>query len=84
MTAMTDLRAPWAELGRLAELAAMAVDEQDAALVDGRLAVALAALPAHRPEIDRLATAARDVARPLHSRVATIAALHVQLTGEMP
>jgi anti-sigma factor RsiW len=81
MTAITDVRGPWAEFGRLAERAAMAVDEAEIASVDHSLAVALAAL-ARRPvpaDVDRLAAAARDASRPLHRRVAAVAALHLAL-----
>jgi hypothetical protein len=78
----------WAELGVLAERAAMAVDEREAELVDHRLAAVLAtvvAVPDGRPvstAFAGLAAAARDVARPLHRRVAVVAALHQALRAD--
>lgn len=102
MTVITDVREPddriWREFGRLAELAASAVDERDAGLVDDRLATALAALgsraseaagPLGAAEFDRLVDTVRDVARPLHRRVAALAALHrtlrlIRLTTACP
>jgi hypothetical protein len=78
----------WVELGVLAERAAMAVDDREAELVDHRLATVLAtvvAAPDGCPastEVVRFAAAARDVARPLHLRVAAVAALHQALRAE--
>lgn len=79
---MTATGPAWAELGALAERAAMAVDEREADLVDHRLAAVLAAVADGWPastEVVRFAAAARDLARPLHRRVAAVAALHEAL-----
>lgn len=74
MTVMIDMPA---EFGRLAELAASATDADDIAIVEGRLAAALAAVPDPLPAaVASLIGTARDATRSLPRRAAALAELH--------
>lgn len=72
------------ELGRLAELAAAAVDRDDVVAIETRLAAALVRLREHRSPgygppnamIDAVLVTAADRTRPLHRRIAAWAHLH--------
>ena len=74
-----------AELGRLAELAALVTDPSGVEDLERQVAAALASLR-ERDRIgdngtDRLLAAAADTARPLSRRVAALAQLHRTLAG---